>query len=113
MKPTICLDFDGVLNNYNGYNRDDLGELRPGAREFMEELNKEYNIVIFSVRPFPKIVKWLKLHDLDKLVWNVTNHKVPAGAYIDDRALRFNGDYAKTLNELKDFKPYWKEEETG
>ena len=25
MKPTICVDFDGVLNNYKGYDGDNLG----------------------------------------------------------------------------------------
>jgi hypothetical protein len=43
-------------------------------------------------------------------VYDVTSRKLPAHAYIDDRALRFNGDYNETLTELETFKPYWKEE---
>lgn len=110
MKPPVCLDFDGVLNKYQGYEKDNLGELRPGAKEFLERLSRDYNVIIFSVRPFPKIVEWLKLHDMDKHVWDVTSFKPAAVAYIDDRAIRFVGDYEKTLNELQNFKPYWKEE---
>lgn len=109
MKPTICLDFDGVLNIYKGYKKGILGELRPGAREFLEKLSKEYDVIIFSVRPFPQVVKWLHKHDLAEYVYDVTSRKLPAHAYIDDRAVRFEGDYNKTLEDLKDFKPYWKE----
>lgn len=112
-KPTICLDFDGVLNNYHGFDRHDLGEIRPGAEEFLKKLSRNYNVIIFSVRPFPKIVKWLKKHNLDEYVWDVTSRKPVALAYIDDRALRFEGNYEETLKELQGFKPYWKEEKTN
>ena len=40
LKPIICIDFDGVLNNYNGYDGDNLGTPRPGAKEFLEKLSK-------------------------------------------------------------------------
>ena len=30
-------------------------------------------------------------------------------AYIDDRGIRFDGDYNKALAQIKDFKPYWSE----
>lgn len=105
---TICVDFDGVLNNYKGYDGDNLGTPREGAKEFLEQLSKEYDVVIFSVRRYSKIIKWLTDYDLLKYVVNVTSYKPLAVAYIDDRAIRFNGNYEKTLNELKGFKPYWK-----
>ena len=38
---------------------------------------------------------------------NVTNRKVPAVAYIDDRAIQFNGSYIQTIYEAVNFKPYW------
>lgn len=105
---TVCVDFDGVLNNYKGYDGDNLGTPRPGAREFLEQLSKEYDVVVFSVRRYSKIIKWLTDYDLLKYVVNVTSYKPLAVAYIDDRAIRFNGNYNETLEELKDFKPYWK-----
>lgn len=40
----------------------------------------------------------------------VTNRKVPAVAYIDDRVIRFNGSYKKVISQLKNFKPYWAKE---
>lgn len=110
MKPNICIDFDGVLTNYKGYKGDDLGEVKQGAKEFLETLSQEYNIIIFSVRPFSKVAEWLKENELKKYIWTVTSQKPPAHAYIDDRALRFKGNYEETLEELENFKPYWKEE---
>ena len=40
-------------------------------------------------------------------VSEVTSIKPPAIAYIDDRAITFDGDYTETIKELKNFKPYW------
>lgn len=108
-KPTICLDFDGVFNTYKGYDGDNLGTPRPGLKEFLEQLTQEYSITIFSVRRYSKIINWLTNYDLLNYVDNVTSYKVPAVAYIDDRAIQFKGDYQETLEQLKDFKPYWRE----
>ena len=106
-KPVVCIDFDGVLNNYKGYDGDNLGTPREGSREFLEELNEKYTVMIYSVRRYSKIITWLKDNDLIHLITNVTSYKLPAVAYIDDRAIPFDGDYDKALNKLKNFKPYW------
>ena len=106
-KPTICLDFDGVFNNYKGYDGDNLGTPRPGIKKFLETLSQEYSITIFSARKYSLIIKWLKQHNLLMYVDNVTSYKPVAVAYIDDRAIQFKGDYNKALTELKQFKPYW------
>lgn len=105
---TICVDFDGVLNNYKGYDKDNLGTPREGVKEFLETLSQEYDVVIFSARRYTKIIKWLTDYGLIQYVSNVTQYKFPAVAYIDDRALKFKGNYTETLKELKKFKPYWK-----
>ena len=52
MKPNICLDFDGVFNNYKGYDGDNIGRPREGIREFLEELSQDYTIIVCSVRKF-------------------------------------------------------------
>ena len=39
LKPIICIDFDGVLNNYKGYDGDNLGTPKDGAKEFLEKLH--------------------------------------------------------------------------
>ena len=107
-KPVICVDFDGVLNDYNGYDPNDLGSPKAGCKEFLKELCKNYCVVILSARRYSKIIVWLDKYDLLKYVSNVTSYKPPAFAYIDDRSVQFTGDYNQTLNELKEFKPYWK-----
>lgn len=107
-KPTICVDFDGVLNDYNGYDPDDLGSPRKGSKEFLEKLHKRYFVVILSARRYSQIIKWLNDHNLWEYVDNVTSMKPPAIAYIDDRAIHFDGDYDQALKQLWGFKPYWK-----
>jgi len=108
MKPTVCVDFDGVLNNYTHYDENDLSTPRHGAKEFLEALNKKYKVVILTARRFDKVSKWLAEHDLLGYVHDVTNIKPPAVAYIDDRAIPFMGDYEDTLRTLSIFEPYWK-----
>ena len=107
-KPNVCIDFDGVLNTYKGWvNENYLYTPREGAKEFLETLNKEYTIIIFTVRDKKKVADWL--HDNDMPFSIVTDRKVGAVAYIDDRGLCFEGSYEKVLYELRNFKPYWKE----
>lgn len=40
---------------------------------------------------------WLKRNKMDKLFSSISNRKPIATAYIDDRAVPFNGDWAATL----------------
>lgn len=108
LKPTICVDFDGVLNNYDHYDENDLSTPRQGAKEFLETLSKNHKVVILTARNFAKVLNWLQEYDLSKYVYDVTNIKPPAMAYIDDRAIPFNGDYEGTLAKLEYFEPYWK-----
>jgi len=110
MKPFLCVDFDGVLNNYKGYDEDYLGTPREGAAEFLQTLSQKYTVIILSSRRYSKIIKWLQEYELLDYVGNVTSIKYPAVAYIDDRGIQFNGDYDKILQELEDFTPYWVEE---
>lgn len=105
-KKTVAVDFDGVLNNYKGYDPDDLGTPRQGVHDFLETLDKEYTIIIHSTRPSDKIERWLRENHLDKYIQRVTQNKPPAVAYIDDRAVRFNGDYKDCLKRFTE-KAYW------
>ena len=109
MKPNICLDFDGVFNEYKGYDGDNIGRPRPGIKEFLEQLSQDYTIIVCSVRKFPMIIKWLEEHKLRQYVTSVTSFKPPATMYVDDRGLKFNGDYDETLQQIDTFKVYWED----
>jgi len=39
-----------------------------------------------------------------------TRTKPPAIVYIDDRAIRFDGDYNRTINMLINFRAHWERE---
>ena len=103
-KKTICVGFDGVLNEY-GYEERDLGEPLTGSKEFIKELRKKYKVVILTSRPKEQVIGWLTHNGFPSM--KVTNRKVPAVAYIDDRAIRFNGNYTPTIYESLNLKPYW------
>lgn len=105
-KKTICVDFDGVLNEYNGYEEGDLGEPLSGSQVFIKELRRKYKVVILTSRPKEQVINWLSNNGFPSM--KVTNRKVPAVAYIDDRAIRFNGNY-QTIYEAVNLKPYWME----
>lgn len=57
IKKTICVDFDGVLNEYDGYEEGDLGEPLTGSKEFIKELRKKYKVVISMSMMTEKIGK--------------------------------------------------------
>lgn len=108
MLKTVCVDFDGVLNRYEGWKgHDDFPPPREGATEFLRQLCRDYQVVVFSTRKEAGIRAWLSHHNLAKYVAEVTNVKRAAHCYIDDRALRFNGDFTKTLADARNFKAYW------
>ena len=85
-KKTICVDFDGVLNEYDGYDEGDLGEPLTGSHDFIRELRKKYKVVILTSRPKEQVIDWLTHNGFPSM--KVTNRKVPAVAYIDDRAIQ-------------------------
>ena len=109
-KKTIAVDLDGVLDNYTKYDANNIPEIKQGAREFIQELHKSgYNLILFTNRKPLSASKWLIENNLDKYFSDVTNVKPMAVIYIDDRAVKFDGDYNKTLSDIKNFNVYWKD----
>lgn len=111
MNKRICVDLNGVLDTYHGWQ----GEVswhppRPGAREFLRALRDlGFEIVVLTTRD-PKLARaWLEQYDLAVLVDDVTDRKVSAHAYVDDRAVCFRGSFDHTLAELGTFAPYWQQ----
>lgn len=105
----IFIDFDGVINNYLGWQENEMYEPKEGALEFVKELAINYEIWVFTTRNRESVLKWLSDFGFEKHIKDVTNKKEPAYVYIDDRGIRFDGDYEKLMSEVNDFKPYWQE----
>ena len=100
MKKDICVDFDGVLNVYTHYDPNNLCKMREGCPQFLEQLSKKYRITILTSREPNTVKEWLEEHNLSNFVKQVTNIKIPAVYYIDDRAIPFEGDYDKVLRSI-------------
>ncbi|MEO8647863.1 MAG: hypothetical protein ABI539_01730 [Acidobacteriota bacterium] len=105
-KPTVCLDLDGVLSKYEGWDGPDvIGPPLPGALEFVRELSKFAEIVIFTSRASPesgtegensalppgrsriKVIEWLEKHKFPFSDVYAGAGKPKAAAFIDDRAV--------------------------
>jgi len=112
MRQTVCVDLNGVLDTYRGWQ----GEVswhppREGAADFLRSLRRDgFRVVVLTVREPGEARRWLEESGLSELVDEVTDRKPPALAYVDDRAVCFRGDYGATLEALRSFEPYWRRE---
>ena len=109
LKKTILVDLDGVLNEYTGnFDENYIPPLKKNADSFLKELSKNYKIKIFTTRNKLKTAKWLIKNNIDEYVDDITNIKELCWLYIDDRCLRFEGDYRDMFEKITTFKPYYK-----
>lgn len=103
MKQTIVIDFDGVLHSYtSGWRGAAIIPDPPttGAREAVARLRETYTVVVVSSRchqpgGIEAIRDWLAAHGIG--VDAVTNDKPPHIVVVDDRALRFEGDWPSVI----------------
>jgi hypothetical protein len=108
-RPIACVDLNGVLDTYIG----DQGPrhytpMRPGAPEFLAALRaRGFDVVVFTTRWADDVWAWLREQGLAHLVTAVTDRKPPAHVFIDDRAVCFRGDFARTLREIETFTAHW------
>lgn len=104
---TVAVDFDGVIHDYKlGWQDGSVyGEFVPGAVVALTWLMQHYAVFIHTTRKPRQAARWIEDHSGHgiecvtrvprKGFWNergyllVTNRKLPAIAYIDDRAIRF------------------------
>lgn len=109
-KKKILIDLDGVLNEYGKekYDENYIPEIKIGAFDFLDKLSEDAELYLFTSRNLLLASKWLIKNKLDNFFKDVTNIKLPSFLYIDDRTICFKGDYNKTLEEIRDFKVYWK-----
>ena len=109
-KKKILIDLDGVLNEYGKehYDENNIPKIKTGAKEFIENLSKLGELYLFTSRNLMLSTKWLIENNIDKYFKDITNIKLPSYLYIDDRCICFKGKYEQTLDEIKNFKVYWK-----
>ncbi|TAJ15895.1 hypothetical protein EPO56_00535 [Patescibacteria group bacterium] len=129
----VAIDFDGVIHKYS-YGRGDgsiYDEPDISVLMGMSELIKEgYIVFVHTARHPRKIKTWLNhqypwfgsraakegvgfpvaiipkhdIHWREENILGITNHKLGAVAYIDDRAIHFTGSWKKVLRALEHHK---------
>ena len=105
IKKKILLDLDGVLNTYtNNFDPHFIPPLKNGAVDFLMNLSKNYEIILFTVREKILVENWIIQNNLQKYITGVTNTKEPAWLIVDDRCVCFNGAYDKLLDDIDTFK---------
>ena len=107
---TVCLDFDGVLHSYrSGWCGAEIIPDPPihGTQEAVARLREQYRVVVYSARCHTEegrraMENWLHKHEI--IVDEVCEHKPPALVYVDDRAIRFRGNWDDVLSEIRQFR---------
>lgn len=106
----LCIDFDGVIHDYtDGFRHGEIyGQPIPGAFETMQRLyDAGYDICVLTTRGRDPelrmaVVAWMTMRQVEMELdfeFEVTGEKLPAIAYIDDRAVRFTN--------WADIRKYW------
>lgn len=117
MRPNVLIDLDGVLHKYSKGQLDGTiyDCVVPGAKEFIDSIKDRYRIVIWTARLskddnriFPpnskeEIIEFLNENEI--YYDEINSDKLPAIAYIDDRAIEFKGNWeyvGKRIEEYSD-----------
>lgn len=108
-KPKICVDFDGVLHSYvSGWTgTEPADEAVSGAREFVHFLMQEgFAVYVLSCRArdaagVAGMERWLSRHGFPPGI-TVTVEKPHAELYVDDKGLRFEGDFADIIIRIRE-----------
>ncbi len=109
LKKTILIDLDGVLNEYVGnFDINFIPPIKNGAKEFLQDLSKNYDVKLFTTRNRLLASKWIIENGLIDLISDVTNVKEPCWVYIDDRCITFDGNFNGLVRKIDNFKPYFK-----
>ena len=138
-RKTVCLDFDGCVHLYSkGWQKGDIYDVPvEGAFAAINELLFRHDkaVVIMSTRSPETIAAWMNERLVEQYpefeyycevlpdnlhFWNgdaekndrvmVTNRKIPASTYIDDRALRFTGNWDEAVKSCL-YPTTWQEQE--
>lgn len=111
----VMIDFDGVIHDYrDGWNGGVIsGELIPGTKEAIDRLKRIFEIVIFTTRAakpeeespsqqaqIDDLKRWLNERGI--YYDRITGEKLGAFAYIDDKGIRFEGNWDYVLKKIQD-----------
>lgn len=116
---SIGVDFDGVIHGYSrGWADGSIYDPPlPGALDALRTLMDRFAVFIFTSRDPGQVAGWMSEHGFDTTIdvdgpqhpprtfWNeqgrllVTQRKLPAAVYVDDRAIRFQ-DWPQALADL-------------
>lgn len=113
-KQTVVLDFDGVVHSYiSGWKglTEIIDPPVQGIEDCIKSLREKYRVVIVSSRSANltgrrAIEEWLDKHDIE--VDDICCEKPPAIAYVDDRAICFDGDARNLKAQIDNFEPWMK-----
>ncbi len=107
-RKTILIDLDGVLNNYTGsYEKNYIPEIKDGAKDFLKKLSYDYEIKLFTTRNKIDASKWVLKYGLEYYISDITSEKELAWLYIDDRCLKFEGDFTLLISQINKFKTWY------
>jgi hydroxymethylpyrimidine pyrophosphatase-like HAD family hydrolase len=113
-RPTIAVDFDGVIADYGGWEATGVcGLPRPDVIEALTTLRAEgWKIVVYSCRSSQVIEAYLLENAVpfDEINQNSSydtgGPKPVATVYWDDRAYRYSGDAGKDLETIRNFRTW-------
>jgi hypothetical protein len=137
-KPILAIDFDGVIHSYDrGWQDGSIyGTVVPGFFEWAERAKEHFRLVVYSSRSKTDeglaamkawlIIQWLERSNSDEVLeidrhgslagFEFSHEKPPAFLTIDDRAIRFDGDWSADYLDpatLLQFKPWMLEKKVG
>jgi len=114
-KETLLIDLDGTIHNYSkGWHDGTIYDgPKEGAKEAIDKLKDEYEIVIFTTRASEEangddtdnqvksVKNWLNKH---KIYFDrITAEKIPCYKIIDDLAITFT-NWKDVINKIEDSK---------
>lgn len=107
-KPTLSIDFDGTIHSYErGWADGSIyGNVVDGFEEWYWSAIQHFRLVVHSSRDSRQIERWLSERGLDI---PASSAKPPAFLTIDDRCVRFDGNWrhpALQPKSLMHFRPW-------
>jgi hypothetical protein len=106
MKKDLLVDVDGVMAQYDGkFVEGQLGDPIHGAPDGIAKLREKYKVTVYTTRELSLFTSWASKHGIE---WDNYIQKPLCFALLDDRAVQFKGDWNRAIEEIENFKPWWK-----